>query len=122
MLFLITVSPEIESFDAMEYCVPAAEPMEYCVPENYDITINCSAIGYPKPSLQWTRNGMELSDKRFTVNYINCSADCLVDARVTSSLMITNASRSDIDMYTCTAMNILGKINASLQLTVQCKF
>jgi len=36
-------------------------------------------------------------------------------------LMITNASRSDIDMYTCTAMNILGKVNASLQLTVQCK-
>ena len=64
---------------------------------------------------------MKLTDERFTINDIPCSSDCLVDARVTSSLMITNASRSDIDMYTCTAMNILGEVNASLYLTVQCK-
>ena len=65
---------------------------------------------------------MELTDERFTINDIPCSSDCLVDARVTSNLIITNISMSDIDMYTCTAMNILGKVNASLQLTVQCKF
>ena len=64
---------------------------------------------------------MELTDERFTISDIPCSSDCLVDARVTSSLIITNASRSDIDMYTCTAMNILGEVNASLNLTVQCK-
>ena len=64
---------------------------------------------------------MKLSGERFNVNYILCSSDCLVDARLTSSLIITNASRSDTDMYTCTAMNILGKVNESLQLTVQCK-
>ena len=91
------------------------------MPENDDITISCSATGYPPPSLQWTRNGMKLSDERFNVNYIQCSSNCLVDSRVTSSLMITNASRSDTDMYTCTAMNILGRVNVSLQLTVQCK-
>ena len=95
---------------------------EYFVPENDDITINCSATGYPSSSIQWTRNGMDLNDERFTITNIPCSSDCLVDARVTSSLMITNASMSDIDMYTCTAMNILGKVNANLQLTVQCKF
>ena len=83
--------------------------------------MNCSATGYPPPSLQWTRKGMELTDERFTINDISCSSDCLVDARVTSSLMIINASRSDIDMYTCTATNILGDVNASLNLTVQCK-
>ena len=94
---------------------------EYFVPENDEITINCSATGYPPPSLQWTRNGTRLSDGRFTITNIRCLSDCLVDARVTSSLMITNASMSDIDMYTCTAMNILGKEDASLQLTVQCK-
>ena len=65
---------------------------------------------------------MELTDERFTVNDIPCSSDCLVDARVTSTLMITNTSRSNIDMYTCTAMNILGKVNASLRLIVRCKF
>ena len=64
---------------------------------------------------------MELTNGRFTINKISCSSDCLVDARVTSSLMITNASRSDIDIYTCTAMNILGEVNANLNLTVQCK-
>ena len=91
------------------------------MPENDNITINCSATGYPSPSLQWTRKGMELTDERFTINDIPCSSDCLVDARVTSSLMIINASRSDIDMYTCAAMNILGEVNVSLYLTVQCK-
>ena len=65
---------------------------------------------------------MELTDGRFTINDIPCSSDCLVEARVTSSLMITNASRSDIGMYICTAMNILGRVNASLQLIVRCKF
>ena len=94
---------------------------DYFVPENDDITINCLATGYPPPSIQWTRNGMKIHDERFSTTNIPCSSDCLVNARVTSSLMITNASRSDIDMYTCIAMNILGKVNASLQLTVQCK-
>ena len=94
---------------------------EYFVPEYDDLTINCSATGYPPPSFQWTRNGTRLSDKRFIITNIPCSSDCLVDARATSSLMITNASMSDIDMYTCTAMNVLGKVNSSFQLTVQCK-
>ena len=112
MFFIRTVPPRIiDPFDASEVFVP----------ENDNITINCSATGYPPPSLQWTRNGMELTDERFTIKDIPCSSDCLVDARVTSSLIITNASMSDIDMYTCTAVNILGKVNASLQLTVQCK-
>ena len=105
------VPPEIDPFDTLEYFVPG----------NHDITINCSATGYPLPLLLWTRNGMRLTNERFTIANITCSSDCFVDARVTSSLMITNASRSDIDMYTCTAMNILGKVNASLQLEVQCK-
>ena len=66
---------------------------------------------------------MGLTDERFTSNYIQCTSDCLVDARVNiSQLMIRNASMSDIDMYTCTAMNILGKVDESFQLIVQCKF
>ena len=105
------VPPKIDAFYAPEVFVP----------EYDNVIINCSATGYPPPSLQWTRNGMELTDERFTTNDTPCSSDCLVDAKVTSSLMITNASRSDIDMYICTAMNILGEVNASLQLTVQCK-
>ena len=64
---------------------------------------------------------MELYEERFTVNYIQCSSNCLVDSRVTSSLMITNASRSDTDMYTCTAINVLGKVKKNLQLRVQRK-
>ena len=105
------VPPDIDAFYAPEVFVP----------ENDNIIINCSATGYPPPSLQWTRNGMEITNERFTINDIKCSSDCLVDARVTSSLIITNASMSDIDMYTCTAMNILGEVDASLNLTVQCK-
>ena len=95
--------------------------VEYFVPEFDVITINCSATGYPPPSFRWTRNGTTLSDERFTITNIPFSSDCLVDARVTSSLMITNVSRSDIDMYTCAVMNILGKVDASFHLTVQCK-
>ena len=106
------VPPKIDAFHASEVVVPEFD----------NVTINCSATGYPSPLLQWIRNGLELTDERFTVKYIQCTSNCLVDPRVTVSLMIRNASMSDIDMYTCTAMNILGKVNASLQLTVQCKF
>ena len=110
-MFYYTVPPEIIPFNGLKYYVP----------ENDNITINCSATGYPPPSLQWTRNKTILKDDRSTITNISCSSDCLVDARVTSSLMITNASMSDIDMYTCTAMNILGMVNQSLQLQVLCK-
>ena len=108
-IFYYAVPPEIIPFNGLKYYVP----------ENDNITIDCSATGYPPPSLQWTRNETILKDERFTITYIPCSSDCLV---VTSSLMITNASMSDINLYTCTAMNILGKVNQSLQLQVPCKY
>ena len=110
-IFYYAVPPEIIPF----------KELKYYVPENDNITINCSATGYPPPLLQWIRNGTRPYYERFTITNIPCSSDCLVDARVTSSLMITNASMSDIDMYTCTAMNILGGVNQSLQLQVLCK-
>ena len=42
--------------------------------------------------------------------------------RVSVNLTITNASREDTGVYTCSANNSIGSDSSSVSITVQCKF
>ena len=42
--------------------------------------------------------------------------------RVSVNLIITNASREDTGVYSCSATNSVGRDNRSVKITVQCKF
>ena len=41
--------------------------------------------------------------------------------RVSVNLTITNASREDTGVYTCSATNIIGSDSSNISITVQCK-
>ena len=93
------------------------------VPQDDNITINCSAVGFPPPSLHWMRQGAVLDDERVSVHDGPVEYSVITNiTRVTVSLVITNASRDDIDQYICTAENFLGKVSRIFQLIVQCMF
>ena len=118
MMFILFLSILVAPF----IYYPINDGDTFKVPQDDNITINCSAIGFPPPSLHWMRQGAELNDERFSVHEGLVEYSVITNiTRVTVSLVITNASRDDIDQYTCTAENFLSKFNRSINLYVQCK-
>jgi len=102
---------------------PVHDGDTFKVPQDNNITINCSATGYPPPSLHWMRQGAEFDDERFSVHQEPVEYSVITNiTRVTISLVIINASRDDINQYICAAENFLGKVSRRIQLMVQCMF
>ena len=86
------------------------------------IVLTCGAIGYPPPTIIWSKANGVLSD-RMTVNdsvivptgYGNVSS-------VSVNLTLTNAYREDTGLYQCTANNSVGNDTGNISITVQCKY
>ena len=72
---------------------------------NTPITMDCAAIGIPKPTITWTKDGQELSSGS---GYVR--------------LVIEKASTSTGGTYTCIARNIEGNDTVSSTLKVYGKF
>ena len=72
------------------------------------ITITCSAVGTPTPSVAWSR-GDEL---------IHTSSACNMTAAHTGILTIDAASTNDTGDYLCTAMSEVGVDQESTKITV----
>ena len=72
------------------------------------ISLNCSAIGNPAPTVTWIRrvfnNGSE-SDVLFTGNPY-----------------VINSNRNNAGTYRCKADNGIGAINQTIRVTVNCKY
>ncbi len=70
------------------------------------VTLNCNPVGWPTPTVVWTREGNEL----------------ILDSRVTvtgeGQLAFSNIVTEDTGTYTCTASNSIGVAMASTTLTV----
>ena len=79
--------------------------------EGENVTLHCNAIGYPLPTLSWTKDGCDIGNN----SRISFSAD-------KKQLAITKASRVDSGAYRCVANNSLG-IDTSMAavLDVQCE-
>jgi len=107
---------------SIEY--PVKDGETFNVPQDDNITICCSATGYPAPSLRWIRQGAELDDRRFFI--VEEEEEYSVKTnitRVTFSLVITNASRDDIDQYICIAKNFLDdNVTRTINVFVQCTY
>ena len=104
--FVIIVAPSITSLTDNSTVVIAEGNME---------TITCEAIGYPPATLEWSRSDGALSDR------VSVSDTFLSGFGVGLNLTITNASREDAGVYTCSANNSIGSDNESISVTVQCK-
>ena len=91
------------------------------ITEGDTTTITCEAVGYPPPTIVWSRvNGT--SSYTISVSY---SVSVLTGSgNVTSvslNLTLTNANREDTGLYKCSASNSVGSDNRNISVTVYCK-
>ena len=83
--------------------------------------ITCEALGYPPPTVVWSRINGILSDRVSVSDSVSVPTGNGNVTRVSVNLTITNASREDTGVYTCSANNSIGSDNRNVSITVQCK-
>ena len=91
------------------------------VRERSTITIMCEAIGYPPPTLKWSIINGTLSDRVSLSDNVSVPTGNGNVTRVSINLTITNAYRDDTGVYTCSAINTIGRDNSNVNITIQCK-
>ena len=83
--------------------------------ENQNVVLNCTAVGNPQLSVEWTKDDVVL----------NITADpqlSTTSSGNTYSLTIQNVHRSDEGQYRCVANNSVGSTTSEAgTLTVHCK-
>ena len=84
-------------------------------------TITCEAFSYPPSTVVWNRVDGILSDRVSMSDNVVVSTGNGNITRVSVNLTITNASREDTAVYTCSANNTIGSDSTNVSITVQCK-
>ena len=90
--------------------------------EGMTTTITCEALGYPPPTVVWSRTNGILSDRVSVSDSVSVPTGYGNVTRVSVNLTITNASREDTGMYMCSANNTVGRDERNVNITVQCKY
>ena len=88
--------------------VVAVSPKTQTVNEGGSASFQCSVSGNPKPSLKWSK-----------LNSLSQISDSKVSG---GKLLLKNVAGNDAGKYNCSAVNILGKAHALVQLVVNGKF
>ena len=83
--------------------------------------ITCEALGYPPPTVVWSRTNGTLSDRVSVSDNVSVPTGYGNVTRMSVNLTITNASREDTGVYMCSANNSVGSDNRNISVTVQCK-
>ena len=79
------------------------------VNEGQTAFLKCTADGHPLPRVTWSKTNSSLPEGRHMVES-------------NGTLILKNVESEDDGVYSCRAENLLGSVNASAKLTVQCKF
>ncbi|XP_071575927.1 neogenin isoform X4 [Temnothorax nylanderi] len=87
-----------------------AQPLQQIATEGSDVTLECAANGYPKPTILWLKDGVALDLTSLDSRYRKIAA---------SSLMIINVRESDHGSYQCRAENEVESLDAVAELSVQ---
>ena len=90
--------------------------------ERNTTTITCEALGYPPPTVVWSRTNGTLSDRVSVSDGISVPTGYGNVTRVSVNLTITNASRGDTGVYMCSANNSVDSDTKDIDITIQCKF
>ena len=91
------------------------------VREGNTATITCEALGYPPPTIVWSRTSGTIHDRVSVSDSVSVPTGYGNVTRVIVNLTITNASRKDTGVYICSANNTIGSDDANVSITVQCK-
>ena len=83
-------------------------PVDTTVNESHTAILKCTADGNPSPKLTWTKLNSSLSARSHV-------------AESSGALIVKDVRPGDDGVYSCRAENLLGHVNASAKLTVQCK-
>ena len=83
-------------------------PVETTVNESQTAILKCTAAGNPPPKVTWAKVNSSLPVGRHVVES-------------SGALILQDVRPGDEGQYTCKAENLLGTINASARLSVQCK-
>ena len=83
-------------------------PVEMTVNESQTAILKCTADGNPRPKVTWSKLDSSLPIGRHVVES-------------SGALIVKGIKRGDDGVYSCRAENLLGQVNASAKLTVQCK-
>ena len=83
--------------------------------------ITCEAFGYPPPTVIWNRINGILSDRVSVSDSVSVPTGYGDVTSVSVNLTITNASREDTGVYTCSANNTVGINDEIVNITVQCE-
>ena len=94
---------------------------ETIILERNGATITCEALGYPPPTIVWSRLDGNLSNRVLVSDSVSVPIGYGNVTRVSVNLTITNASREDTGEYMCSAINSVGYDNRSVNITIQCK-
>ena len=83
-------------------------PVGMTVNESQTAMLKCTADGNPSPKVTWSKVNSWLPVGRHVVDS-------------SGALIVKDVRPGDEGLYSCKAMNLLGQVNASAKLTVQCK-
>ena len=84
-------------------------PVETRVNESQSVVLKCTVDGNPHPRVTWSKLNSSLPVGRHVVES-------------SGALIVKDVRPGDDGVYSCRAENLLGSINATTTLTVQCKF
>ena len=83
-------------------------PDEMTVNESQSAIFKCTAGGNPSPKVTWSKLNSSLPAGRHVVDS-------------SGALIVKDVGPLDDGVYACKAQSLLGQVNASAKLTVQCK-
>ncbi|XP_078366166.1 uncharacterized protein LOC144650378 isoform X2 [Oculina patagonica] len=79
-----------------------AKPSPVTVQEKKNVTLPCEAIGFPQPVITWSKNGHVIEEMEQKKGH----------------LALKDIQFEDRGIYTCTAENLLGRVELSVNVTV----